>query len=221
MEELRFGDKEREQLYKLSKWQKRKKMGITIERNLSVAKAEMDRIAFMLSLPDETKKHCMEIYLRALENNLAHGRSVEGILAASTYIACRKYNTLRTLNEIEKVTKIERNDIMNLCRLLLSRLKIRVSLASPMEYFDRFTSKLKVGKETEEKAEEIIKGAMEKNITSGRDPTGVAAAAIYLAAILCGETKTQKDVADATNVTEVTIRVRCKEIKEKIKIKKD
>ncbi|MHC1636185.1 MAG: transcription initiation factor IIB [Candidatus Methanospirareceae archaeon] len=210
----------REQLYKISKWQKRKRMSITMERNLSMARAEMDRIASILSIPDETKNHCMEIYLMALENNLARGRSMEGILAASVYIGCRKYNTPRTPDEIEKATKMDKNDIMKLCKLLASRLKISIAPASPLEYLDRFSLKLNLSKEVEEKAKEIIEGAIEENITSGKDPIGITAAAIYIAAILCGAKRTQKDIADATGVTEVTIRARCREITKRLKIEK-
>ena len=59
---------------------------------------------------------------------------------------------------------------------------------------------------------------MEKGLTSGRGPTGVAAAALYIASVLLGERKTQRDVADIAGVTEVTIRNRYKELAEKLDI---
>jgi len=85
----------------------------------------------------------------------------------------------------------------------------------------RFCAKLNLKKRVEEQAREIIEGALEKDITSGRGPTGIAASAIYIAAILCGNRKTQKDVAEATGVTEVTLRVRYKEITKELGIKID
>ena len=43
-------------------------------------------------------------------------------------------------------------------------------------------------------------------------PSGVAAATIYIAAILCNKPCTQKEVAEVAGVTEVTIRNRYKRI---------
>ena len=75
--------------------------------------------------------------------------------------------------------------------------------------------------ELEERADkviEIIEKAMEKGLTSGRGPTGVAAAALYIASVLLGERKTQRDVADIAGVTEVTIRNRYKELTEQLEM---
>ena len=55
---------------------------------------------------------------------------------------------------------------------------------------------------------EILRQAGERELTSGRGPTGVAAAAIYISSILGGERRTQREVAEVAGVTEVTIRNR-------------
>ena len=72
--------------------------------------------------------------------------------------------------------------------------------------------------ECADKVIEIIEKAMEKGLTSGRGPTGVAAAALYIASVLLGERKTQRDVADIAGVTEVTIRNRYKELTEQLEM---
>ena len=61
-----------------------------------------------------------------------------------------------------------------------------------------------------EKAEQI-------DLTAGRGPTGIAAASVYLAGIIKGYEKTQREVSDAAGVTEVT-RNRYKEICEALEI---
>jgi len=114
---------------------------------------------------------------------------------------------------------VGKKDIIKTCKLLANRLGMRLAPVSPLEYVGRFCAKLKLKKHVEERAREIIKEALERDITSGRGPTGIAASAIYIAAILCGERKTQKDVAEATGVTEVTLRARYKEIARKLGIK--
>jgi Transcription initiation factor IIB (TFIIB) len=60
--------------------------------------------------------------------------------------------------------------------------------------------------------------AENKDLTSGRGPTGVAAAAIYIASIALNERRTQREVAEVAGVTEVTIRNRYKELTEKLGI---
>ena len=49
-------------------------------------------------------------------------------------------------------------------------------------------------------------------MTHGKSPTGVAAAAVYVASRLGNTARTQREVADISGVTEVTIRNRYKEI---------
>jgi transcription initiation factor TFIIB len=53
-------------------------------------------------------------------------------------------------------------------------------------------------------------------LTSGRGPAGIAAAGLYVAALLNNEKKTQREVADVAGITEVTIRNRYKELLDKL-----
>jgi transcription initiation factor TFIIB len=82
----------------------------------------------------------------------------------------------------------------------------------------RFCSGLTLKGEVQSRAVEILRQAGERELTSGRGPTGVAAAAIYISSILGGERRTQREVAEVAGVTEVTIRNRYKELAEKLDI---
>jgi len=53
-------------------------------------------------------------------------------------------------------------------------------------------------------------------LTSGRGPAGIAAAGLYVSALLNNEKKTQREVADVAGITEVTIRNRYKELLDKL-----
>jgi transcription initiation factor TFIIB len=87
---------------------------------------------------------------------------------------------------------------------------------SPQDYISRFCSELKLSRDVQAKTLEILKKAADKELTSGRGPTGIAAASIYIASVLCGERRTQREVADVAGVTEVTIRNRYKELAGKL-----
>jgi transcription initiation factor TFIIB len=68
----------------------------------------------------------------------------------------------------------------------------------------------------EEIAHKILVTAKKMRLTSGRGPTGIAAAASYIASVLTGERKTQREIAEIAQVTEVTIRNRYKELAERL-----
>jgi len=82
-----------------------------------------------------------------------------------------------------------------------------------------------IGQEIMKEALKILKRAEGSELTSGRGPAGIAAAGLYVAALLNNEKKTQREVADVAGITEVTIRNRYKELldkldlQEKLKIK--
>ncbi|HIQ13663.1 MAG TPA: hypothetical protein EYH44_04710, partial [Thermoprotei archaeon] len=68
-------------------------------------------------------------------------------------------------------------------------------------------------------AEKIIRLAKRMKITAGKDPVGLAAAAVYYAALINGIRVTQRDIANAADITEVTVRNRCKALLNDFKVK--
>ena len=61
-------------------------------------------------------------------------------------------------------------------------------------------------------ASKTIEEAIAKKFTNGNDPSGLAAAALYLASKTHGEKRNQKELAHASHVTEVTIIHRFKDL---------
>lgn len=64
----------------------------------------------------------------------------------------------------------------------------------------------------------IIERSREIGLTAGKDPGGIAAAALYIAGILTDDRHTQREIAQAASVTEVTVRNRYKEMVRKLKL---
>src|SRR5437667_12227927 len=95
-------------------------------------------------------------------------------------------------------------------------LKLKLMPTKPQDYVSRLCSELKLSGEVQSRAVEILKDAQDKELTSGRGPTGVAAAASYIAPILCNERRTQRQAADVTAATEVTVPNRTKDFTEKL-----
>lgn len=208
----------RAQLYRLRKWQRRIRVSNATERNLAFALGELDRMASAIGLPRNVRETAAMIYRKAVNNNLIRGRSIEGVVAASLYAACRQCNVPRTLDEIASASRVGRKEIGRTYRFMTRELELKLMPTSPQDYIPRFCSELKLGGNVQMKALEILKLADQYELTSGRGPTGVAAAAIYIASILCNERRTQREVADVAGVTEVTIRNRYKELTDKLGI---
>jgi transcription initiation factor TFIIB len=208
----------RGQLYRLRKWQRRIRVKDASERNLAFALTELDRMASKLLLPKHVREAAAMTYRKAVEKNLIRGRSIEGVAAASLYAACRQCNIPRTLDEIAEVSKVDRKEVGRTYRFVAREIKLKLMPTLPVDYVARFCSELKLGMDVQTKSMEILEKAHEKGLTSGRGPTGVAAAAIYLATILCNNRRTQRSIAEVAGVTEVTIRNRYKELAEKLGI---
>ena len=208
--------KRRAQIYRLRKWQRRIRVSDATERNLAFALSEVDRMSSHLGLPRNVREAAAVIYRRAVEERLIRGRSIEGVAAAALYAACRECKVPRTLDEIADVSRVSKKEIGRSYRFIARELLIHLRPTSPTDYIPRFGSELGLGGEVQSKAIELLKEATNKGLTSGRGPTGVAAAAIYIASVLCGERRTQRDVADVARVTEVTVRNRYKELCEKL-----
>jgi len=208
--------KRRAQIYRLRKWQRRIRVSDATERNLAFALSEIDRMASHLALPRNVREAASLIYRKAVEERLIRGRSIEGVAAAALYAACRECKVPRTLDEIADVSRVGKKEIGRSYRFIARELLIHLRPTSPVDYIPRFGSELGLSGEVQSKAIELLKEATKKGLTSGRGPTGVAAAAIYIASVLCGERRTQRDVADVARVTEVTVRNRYKELCEKL-----
>ncbi|MDG6224217.1 MAG: transcription initiation factor IIB [Candidatus Thermoplasmatota archaeon] len=208
----------RAQMYRLRKWQRRIRVSNATERNLAFALSELDRVASGLGLPRNIRETAAMIYRNAVNKNLIRGRSIEGVVASSLYAACRQCNVPRTLDEISAASRVSRKEIGRTYRFMTRELNLKLMPTSPQDYVSRFASELKLSGETITKGYEILKQADQLEITSGRGPTGMAAAAIYIASIMTSERRTQREVADVAGVTEVTIRNRYKELAEQLGI---
>ncbi|HIJ99865.1 TPA: transcription initiation factor IIB [archaeon] len=206
----------RASFYRLKRWHKQ--VSTATERNLRFALSELDRISSTLSLPKNIRETTALIYRKAVTKGLVRGRSMESVVAAALYAACRKHNVPRTLDEIAEASNVKKREIGRTYRFITRELKIRLLPTSPIDYISRFSSSLKLSPLVQEEAIKILKQAQEHDLVSGRGPTGVAAAAIYVSSTLSNEKRTQREVAEVAGVTEVTIRNRYKELIEELGI---
>ncbi|WP_129115205.1 transcription initiation factor IIB [Halegenticoccus tardaugens] len=209
-----LSSRQREKMQRLRTWNERFRTRDSKERNLKQALGEIDRMASALGLPENVRETASVIYRRALSEDLLPGRSIEGVATSALYAAARQAGTPRSLDEIASVSRVEKDEIARTYRYVVRELNLEIQPADPEQYVPRFASDLDLSDEAERRARRLLKGAKEAGIHSGKSPVGLAAAAVYAAALLTNEKVTQSEVSDVASISEVTIRNRYHELLE-------
>jgi len=209
---------QRAQVYRLRKWQRRVRVSDATERNLAFALSELSKMSSTLNLPKNILETASVIYRKAVKKRLIRGRSIQGVTAAAIYMACRQCGVARTLDEISQISAIHKKEIGRSYRFIVKELESFVPSLPAMHYVSRFANQLGLAGKVETIAQRILQTASTMRLTSGRGPTGIAAAATYIASVLANERRTQREIAEVANVTEVTIRNRYKELIDKLEI---
>jgi transcription initiation factor TFIIB len=199
-------------MQRLRKWDERFRTRDHSERNLKQALGEIERMGSALGLPEEVRETASVIYRRALEEDLLPGRSIEGVATAALYAAARQTGTPRSLEEVATVSRIDATEFKRTYRYVVRELGLEVKPADPEKYLGRFASELGVSPAVERRGRDLLRAANEEGVTSGKHPVGLAAAAVYAAALLEDESRTQDEVSDVADVSSVTIRNRYQEL---------
>ncbi|GAB4319521.1 MAG: transcription initiation factor IIB [Promethearchaeota archaeon] len=191
------------------------------ERNLWIALPNLQRLQEKLGLPEAVVEDALRIYTRSVKKKLTMGRSIDTLLAASIFVSLRIHNIPRTIEEILEVVELPKKMVVKAYRLILLKilpeLKLKVTHFGAVRYVDKFVEDLNFGMRVRNLAVRILKKAKENGLSvEGKDPKGLAAAAIYLAAHKLQVPATQGGVAKVARVTEVTLRMRAKDIRKYI-----
>jgi transcription initiation factor TFIIB len=169
-----------------------------------------------LTLPYVVVEKAAYIYRKAHERKLSRGRLVIALVAASVHIACREMNTPRTLKDIAAASNIKRKQLAKAYRLLHIEFDIKVPLADQTKCIAKIANKSNLSERTKRHAIRIMDEIRETQISAGKNPMAFAATILYFSCLKTGENKSQVDIAEAAGVTEVTMRNRSRELKNKL-----
>lgn len=202
---------------RLRLWDSRSQLHEPVDRNLKQAFIELDALADKLGLSGHVLEQAAYIYRKAVEKGLIRGRSISVIITAALYAACRLTETPRTVKDIAKVSRLPKKEIARAYRLLLKELDLQMPVPDLIRPANRIASAAGLSERVKRRAMEILRKVEEHMASAGKDPMGLAAAALYTASLLEGEIRTQKELAQAAGVTEVTIRNRYKSLRTLLK----
>jgi transcription initiation factor TFIIB len=195
---------------RLRRWDSRAPAYGSSERNLGVALNELEKMGDKLGVSKAVKERAAYIYRKALERGLLRGRSITGITAASLYAALRDTETPRTLKDVAAANNLDKKSVARDYRILLREMDLSMPVADAAKNVARIASQVGMTEKAVRRAIEILRMTEEREISAGKAPMGLAASALYLAGVLEGEVATQKEIAEAAGVTEVTVRNRYK-----------
>ncbi len=182
------------------------------KRNMLIATTELKRIASNLNLPNHVKKTAIRLYIEAFKKKLLRGRSINGMVAACLYFACRERKIPRTLQEILDQTSVHAKNVRRCYRTLIRELNLKVPSTDPISLIPRFIAELDLDADAENITVKILQRFTSKYSTSGKDPKGLCAGALYLVCRKKEKKISQKEIANLVGVTEVTLRSRYKEL---------
>jgi len=190
------------------------------KRNFLIATTEIKRIGALLNLPQHVKELAASVYRKAFNASLLRGRSINAMVAAALYYACRVEKVPRTLQEILNESIIEAREVHRCYQTMVTELKLTVPVIDPLIMIPKFVAALDLSNEVEKTTTQIVRVYLKHNSLSGKDPKGFISAAIYLACQHHKELRSQYQISKIIGVTEVTLRARYKEMTKIVKFLK-
>jgi transcription initiation factor TFIIB len=198
---------------RLRTWDSRTQVYTSKDKNLTQAFAQLDTLKDKLWLPSAVIEKTAYIYRKAQENRLVLGRSISTVLVAAIYTACREMGIPRTLSDIATKSNVKRKSVAKCYRQLLLGLDLKIPQVDPIKCITRIANKAEISEKTKNQAINLMNTVIEVEISAGKDPMGLAATVIYASCAKTGEIKTQKELANAADITDVTLRTRLKDLK--------
>ena len=195
----------------------------SIERNYWESKPKLNQLASKLAVPEHIKETAWKIYTNVVKKKLTMGRSIDGFVAASLYAAIRIHEFPRLLEDVSDASLTPRHTVVRTLSILLRDILPELSMSykpiTAKQLVYKFGNELNLPMETQNNAINILARARIQGISyMGKDPKGVAASVIYLAAKANSFRRTQSEIANVAKITEVTLRNRINELRKTLKI---
>lgn len=182
--------------------------------SLARALAQLGSITGKLAVPAPVADSAAHIYRRAAAAGLTRGRTMQSLVAASLYAACRKSSTPRTLDDVAGASNVEKRILSRDLRAMVRRLELDLGQYDASSFVVRMANNLRIRERTKRSAVEILARADRAHISAGKNPVSQATAALYMACLFCSEPVTQKQLAAESGISPVTIRNRTAAIRD-------
>lgn len=185
-------------------------MRIDKERKKVVrALRELNELIRRIKPPRSVGETAGEILQRTIDKLNVKERTLKKIVSASLYLAYKECNLPRPVRVFAREIGISETDLWEGIRIITEvngGIKPQPEAFEPRHYVNYITTGLNLPQEVSALASEILAELTETRLLSGRNPAGLAAAAVYLAGILMNHRKNQLDVGSIIGQTDVAVR---------------
>jgi transcription initiation factor TFIIB len=205
-------------IQRLRTWNNRSQLNDSISRNLEKALKFLNNFGDKLYLSQAVLESAAYIYRKAAIKKLAKGRSTLGLVGAALYAACRETATPKTIADIAGVCNLSSKDIMSHYKLILRELSLQMPVLHGPDYVTLISNRLNLSEKTKREGLRIYSKVQQNRISIGKNPRALAGAVIYLASQTCNEFLRQVEICHVADISTVSLRKRCKEIKSNILI---
>jgi transcription initiation factor TFIIB len=203
-------------MQRLRTWDFRLKLNTPSDRSLREAFMLLNTLKDKLGLSDAVIENTAYLYRKAQQRKFLRGRSIQSVICAATYIACRDLGISKTMKDIAAASNVKIKNIARVYRQLMLDLDYKVPNIDPVKCVVRVANKANLTEKTKRQALYIMEKVTENEISAGKDPMGLAATVVYISCIQTGKNISQKEISSVAGVTEVTIRNRFKDLKNQL-----
>lgn len=200
-------------MQRLRTWNNRSQLNDSISRNLEKALKFLNNFGDKLYLSQAVLESAAYIYRKAAVKKLAKGRSTLGLVGAALYAACRETATPKTISDVAAVCNLSSKDVMSHYKLILRELSLQMPVLHGPDYVTLIANRLNLTEKTKREALKIYSEVQQNRISIGKNPRALAGAVIYLASQNCNEFLRQVEICQVADISTVSLRKRCKEIK--------
>jgi transcription initiation factor TFIIB len=206
----------RSMMNRIAMWDRRSQIRTSKGESLRPAFYQLAALRDKLGLPDSIIETTAYIYRKAQHRRLIHGSTINASLAAAAYTALRAAGTPRSLNEISEVSNLRRKEVARAYRRIISDLDLSVPAPDPVKCVSKISNKAGLSETTKRVALGMLHYVMKRGEGAGKNPMALASSILYLASLRTGEDITQEDLAIVAGITEVTLRVRVRDLRKKL-----
>lgn len=145
------------------------------------------------------------LYKQVSEARISRGECRSGLIASSIFISCKNNKVPRSHKEIAKIFNLKASTMSRGCKKFSEIMKLNMEASTADDFINRFCSKLGLDGAKRDLCKHVIKQADELGVVSENTPPSVAAGTIYLCNLMFGWKLCKNSLAEACDISLVTI----------------
>jgi transcription initiation factor TFIIB len=179
-----------------------------VSRNLKKATWELNRVCSALGLSWQLAERSAYFYRKALQKKLIKGRSIAGFVAASIYLACKERMIPRSIEEVGRAAEVDKPFAIHCYKILVGEMHIEPQITDPYRNITKISARAGIEERVSRRAREILSSIASHTAVMGKNPIVLAAAALYLATIEHNVDISKTRIANAAEVSTISLRKR-------------